>query len=1153
MNSKLRSNIIISVNPDIICLNETHLIDNNEIILEGYQWYGNNRSLRNVKAKRGSGGVGILIKDDLFNTFIASVTDKSHDGILCMDLKHRMSDFVISIICVYLPPEYSPWGRDSASFFAQLSSAVYASSNSDMLLICGDFNARIGNMDDFIIDVDELTARESIDNVKNKHGEALIEFLKDMKMCIINGRLNSDNDNFTCISTKGKSVVDYFLTLHSNLKHCQSFQVFTISELIDDFGLQYLISSKSKPPDHSLLCLEITFSMSNLIESDEPESVPVNSNSPRYNFTRNTDQAFLSAEWVHNINTFINERQRQLVNQEKVDEMYYIFCALLTSEMDKYFRCDNAKASKKRLRISKPFWNDELANLWKRMKASEREYLQACKRKLCKNVLFKLKTTFTDSRNLFDKTFRRLERSYNRQHVDKIESLNTDNPSDFWKHINKLGPQNKNKNIPMKVKLNDDYVTNEKVVLEKWKEDFSRLYNAPNTNDFDDNFLNVILEQKLRIESNLTETNDYINRSISYDEIENIIMHLKNKKSVGIDNIPNEVLKNKDVIITLWKLFNIYFESGLSPSVWQKSVIKPIPKNSKKDKCVPLNYRGISLQSCIYKTYSAFLNNRINDYCELLDIIVDEQNGFRKKRSCEDHIFTLTSVLQNKLNEKKSVYAAFIDLEKAFDWVHRDLLLYRLLQYNIDGKMYWNVKGLYRHNESCMKLNNVCTDWFTINSGVKQGDNISPTLFSLYINELATEIKNQNKGVTIGNTNVSILLYADDMVLVSENESDLQCLLDTMYDWCKKWRLKVNLEKTNIVHFRPKKFLKSSYQFSYGAHLLDYANQYKYLGTYIDEHLTFETCSKTLAESGGRALSAVISKFKEFKESGFKTFSKLYDACVVPVCDYGSGVWGYKDTNNHAELVQNKAIRYFLGVHNFTPIAGLQSEMGWTPSKYRKQINLLRFWNRVVKMPDDRLTKKIFNHNFNVENNWNIKVKEILRELNEEDKYMQKMPCNLNECESKLQPLIESEWKTQSQNKPKLRTYLLFKDKFETSSYLIGMKNRVNRSLYAKFRLGILQLEVESGRFNQTPLEERICKLCNLNAIENELHFLCTCPQYAELRQGLYNYVSMVCPEFNVFSTIEKFKFLLSNDNFTKNVITYLSNAWRKRKSILFT
>ena len=86
-------------------------------------------------------------------------------------------------------------------------------------------------------------------------------------------------------------------------------------------------------------------------------------------------------------------------------------------------------------------------------------------------------------------------------------------------------------------------------------------------------------------------------------------------------------------------------------------------------------------------------------------------------------------------------------MSKAFDWVNRDLLFLRLLQYGVDGKLYRTIKTLYRNNVSCVKINNCNTEWFEISSGVRQGDTLSPSQFLLFINELTVELKNLNIGI----------------------------------------------------------------------------------------------------------------------------------------------------------------------------------------------------------------------------------------------------------------------------------------------------------------------------------------------------------------------------------------------------------------------
>ena len=114
------------------------------------------------------------------------------------------------------------------------------------------------------------------------------------------------------------------------------------------------------------------------------------------------------------------------------------------------------------------------------------------------------------------------------------------------------------------------------------------------------------------------------------------------------------------------------------------------------------------------KVYSSLINKRITTYCNILDLIVDEQNSFRSGRSCEEHIVTLTSLVRNQLSKSKLVFASFIDLDKAFDWVDRELLFYRLLTYGITGKIYKAIKSLYNNTFSCVRVNNWMTGWFSV-------------------------------------------------------------------------------------------------------------------------------------------------------------------------------------------------------------------------------------------------------------------------------------------------------------------------------------------------------------------------------------------------------------------------------------------------------
>ncbi len=284
--------------------------------------------------------------------------------------------------------------------------------------------------------------------------------------------------------------------------------------------------------------------------------------------------------------------------------------------------------------------------------------------------------------------------------------------------------------------------------------------------------------------------------------------------------------------------------------------------------------------------YSSLLNSRIRSFLEERNEIVDEQNGFRPNRSCEDHVFTLNSVIRNKLGKNQSVYATFIDLQKAFDWVNRDLLYFRMLASDIDGKMYQSVKSLYNDTHSTARVNSMYTDWFSVATGVRQGDTLSPTLFCLYINDLAKCLISLGVGVNIDDRKLCVLLYADDIVLLGESKEELQRLLDELWQWCSKWRLKINGEKSNVIHFRNRKVRRCNHVFKIGSLSLDYCDSYKYLGVFFDEHMNFNKATDILADSAGRALGSIISKYKWLQDMGYTTYTKLFESSVKPILCY---------------------------------------------------------------------------------------------------------------------------------------------------------------------------------------------------------------------------------------------------------------------------
>ena len=163
-----------------------------------------------------------------------------------------------------------------------------------------------------------------------------------------------------------------------------------------------------------------------------------------------------------------------------------------------------------------------------------------------------------------------------------------------------------------------------------------------------------------------------------------------------------------------------------------------------------------------------------------------EQEGFRPDFSTMDHIFTLLlhAIIEYYKGKGGRVYCAFGDYSKAFDLVDRASLWVKLLSYGVNGRVFDVIRSLYTKAKSCVKMNDKISNFFSCNTGVRQGENLSPILFAIYLNDFKHTMSNSYQGMSeLANDTQNeletfmklyVLLYADDTIILAETASDLQ-------------------------------------------------------------------------------------------------------------------------------------------------------------------------------------------------------------------------------------------------------------------------------------------------------------------------------------------------------------------------------------------
>ena len=348
----------------------------------------------------------------------------------------------------------------------------------------------------------------------------------------------------------------------------------------------------------------------------------------------------------------------------------------------------------------------------------------------------------------------------------------------MWSKLRKLDSPPTTEAALEIVRSDGSISTDIKEILEKWFHDISYLFSSIRDNPsmaFNNQFHSEILKKKNEFESLMRDyqmdpeyDSGTLNNTFTFMEVSKVIDSCKNGKAYL--EIPNEAAKNQSAKTMLHNFFNLCFVTGRSPTDWNYSEIKPIPKKD-KDARHPLNNRCITIMCCIAKMYSKLLNNRLQKFLEENEWLVNEQNGFRAGRSCLDHIFTLVTILRNRKLMGDETFLAFIDFHKAFDSVERGLLLYKLSRIGISGNFYLAITSLYSNPMSKVILQEFETEFFGCPMGVKQGDCLSPTLFCIFIHDLAEDLKASNLGVEIDQgILINVLLYAEDIVFIAKDE-----------------------------------------------------------------------------------------------------------------------------------------------------------------------------------------------------------------------------------------------------------------------------------------------------------------------------------------------------------------------------------------------
>ena len=318
--------------------------------------------------------------------------------------------------------------------------------------------------------------------------------------------------------------------------------------------------------------------------------------------------------------------------------------------------------------------------------------------------------------------------------------------------------------------------------------------------------------------------NDKSSKPFSMSELNEAIKSLN-----MIKNVSNEF---KSIML---ELFNKSIRDSKVPSAWKLSHITMIPKKQ-NDRSNPTNYRPISITSNLGKLCEKLLLLRLNEFLKKKKIILKQQSGFRKYRQTTDNIVFLTQKISESLNKRQKVCAIFFDIAKAFYKIWHNGLLYKLVEIGVPLYIVNWLKDFLDERYFIIKVNQSLSVKCRIYTGVAQVAIMSPTLFSIFINDIPVGDKSRHKSC----------LFADDLCSyfasksVNEIKKCLNKYLKTIEEWLKTWRLEMSPTKCSYIVFHKGTHNIEDLNLKLFGENITREHETRILGITFDSRLTFK-------------------------------------------------------------------------------------------------------------------------------------------------------------------------------------------------------------------------------------------------------------------------------------------------------------------------
>ena len=567
-----------------------------------------------------------------------------------------------------------------------------------------------------------------------------------------------------------------------------------------------------------------------------------------------------------------------------IENVYYEIVGILTS-CAKNFVPERRKCFYK-------FWWDEEMQLLKEASVDANRLWKAANKPRHGPIFDKRQAT----RLQYRKRLRDRQRLPDEIYTNELhEALLKKKGPTFWKcWRSKFEPTNKCIEVDGCVDAN--------IIADKFAQHFSNCYTCNNAEQ----------EKKLtseysKLRKNYSGLPDTSNELFDTELVSKVILGLKRGKAPDIDGLSCEhiLFSHPSLQVIISKLFRLILNTKSIPTGFKRSYIVPIPKlKDTRTKAVTYDdFRGIAITPILCKIFEYCLLDKFQS----LFASRDNQFGFKKGVGCTHAIYACRKIIDHFVQSGNTINMCALDLSKAFDKVNHHALLIKLMKRNIPVTLLTILENLFLCCMSCVKWESTWSATFQINFGVRQGSVLAPFLFAVYLDDLSK--------LCTPTDSCYIILYADDILLLSPSVTHLERLLHRCENELTWLDMNINFQKSGCLRVGPRCDVECAGISSSNGRLLPWVTEMRYLGVIFTNSRTLK-CSLDAAKRGFyRAANSIFGKVGRIASE--EVIIHLIKYKCMPILLYGLEVLNLnKSQLNSLDFVANRFLMKLFNTNN---------------------------------------------------------------------------------------------------------------------------------------------------------------------------------------------------------------------------------------------